>query len=140
MAEPTTQRNDASVDEFLAGVEDPDRRGEAQALCALVTEATGAQPRMWGTAIVGFGVYTYRYASGREGEWPAVGLSPRKRNLTVYLAEGFTAYTGLLDRLGPHTLGKGCLYLRRLSDVDEATLRELVTAAFTHQNGRIVTT
>lgn len=139
MAELKTQRNDASVAEFLAGVADPKRRADAEALCALMTEVTGVAPAMWGTSIVGFGSYEYRSAAGRTGTWMAVGLSPRKQNLTVYLFQGFAGYAELLGRLGPHSLGKGCLYLRNLSDVDTSALRELVLDGFTQFNGRTVT-
>jgi hypothetical protein len=139
MAEPRTVRNRTSVQEFLAAVPDPRRRADAQALCALMTEVTGAQPQMWGTSIVGFGTYHYRYASGREGDWPAVGLSPRKQALTVYISAGFDAYTELLGRLGPHSTGRSCLYLKRLSDVDEEALRGLVDGGFRSLNGTTLT-
>ncbi|XVU21231.1 DUF1801 domain-containing protein [Actinoplanes sp. CA-054009] len=140
MAEPKTTPNDASVAEFLAAVTDPKRRADAETVCALMTEATGSQPQMWGTSIVGFGRYHYRYASGQEGDWPAVGLSPRKQALTIYISTGFAEYEELLARLGPHTTGKSCLYLKRLTGVDEQALRELVTAAFHHLDGRTLTT
>jgi hypothetical protein len=140
MAEPKTSRNDASVAAFLASIADPQRRADAETVCALMGAATGEQPQMWGTAIVGFGRYHYRYASGREGDWPAVGLSPRKQALTLYLSPGVDGYEELLARLGPHTTGKSCLYLKRPADVDQQALRELVTAAFHHLNGRTLTT
>src|SRR5687767_3140663 len=132
MAEPKTTRGERSVAEFLAAVADPRRRADAEAACALMTEATGTEPAMWGTSIVGFGTYHYRYATGREGDWPAVGLSPRKQALTIYLSAGFDAYEELLGRLGPHSTGKSCLYVKRLADVDQAVLRELVAAGFRH--------
>ena len=94
---------------------------------------------MWGSSIVGFGSYHYRYATGREGDWPAVGLSPRKQALTLYISSGFDASAALLARLGPHTTGKSCLYLKRLSDVDEGVLRELVAAGFRDLDGKTVT-
>jgi len=135
MAEPKTTRTEASVADFLAAVSDPRRRADAQAVCALMTEVTGVEPAMWGSAIVGFGSYHYRYGSGREGDWPAVGLSPRKQALTIYIPEGFEGYRELLDRLGPHSTGKSCLYLKRLSDVDEQALRGLVDGGFRRLNG-----
>jgi Domain of unknown function (DU1801) len=138
MAEPTTRPTDASVADFLAAVPNPGRRTDAQAACALMAEVTGAPPTMWGRSIVGFGSYHYVYASGREGDWPAVGLSPRKQALTFYLAEGFERHGDLLDRLGPHTTGKSCLYVRRLSDVDEGVLRALVGESFRALDGRTV--
>src|SRR4051812_42608121 len=117
MAGLKTNRTSASVAQFLAGIPGRRRRADAEAGCALMTEVTGVQPAMWGTGIVGFGSYHYRYASGREGDWPAVGLSPRKQALTIYLSEGFDAYGELLARLGPHRTGKSCLYVRRLADI-----------------------
>jgi hypothetical protein len=139
MAEPKTTRNDANVAEFLAAVPDSRRRDDAEAVCELMTEVTGVPPRMWGGSIVGFGTYHYRYASGREGDWPPVGLSPRKQSLTIYLSTGLDRYADRLDSLGPHTIGKSCLYVKRLADVDQAVLRDLVRDAFRELDGRIVT-
>ncbi|WP_371497585.1 DUF1801 domain-containing protein [Kitasatospora sp. NBC_00374] len=139
MAEPKTQPTGASAAEFLAAVADDRRRADAQALCALIAEATGAPPVMWGASIVGFGTYHYRSVSGREGDWPPVGLSPRKQALTLYIAEGFESHAELLARLGPVTTGKGCLYVKRLAAVDQDALRELVTGAFERLNGRTIT-
>ena len=137
MAEPKTVPTDASVADFLAGVPDA-RRADATALCALMTKATGASPAMWGPSIVGFGTYHFVYASGREGDWPPVGFSPRKANLTVYLADGIAKHAALLAKLGPHTTGKGCLYLKRLSDADPKVLEKLVKTAYKALDGRIV--
>jgi hypothetical protein len=139
MSDAKTIQTTASVEEFLAGVADPRRRADAIAACALMREVTGVEPAMWGPSIVGFGSYHYQYASGRQGDAPAVGLSPRKQNLTLYLMAGFQEYEELLGRLGRHTTGKSCLYLRQLSDVDEAVLRELVGQAFVQFNGRALT-
>src|SRR5688572_4220228 len=129
MAEPKTTANQGSVDDFLASVADPQRRSDAEEVCVLMQEVTGTAPVMWGSAIIGFGTYHYVYASGREGDWPAVSFSPRKQNLTIYL-EGLEGKADLLARLGRHTTGKVCLYLRRLSDVDLDVLRELVREGF----------
>jgi hypothetical protein len=139
MAETKTGRTGASAAQFLAGVADPQRRADAQAVCDLMAEVTGAQPEMWGGSIVGFGSYHYRYATGREGDWPAVGLSPRKQSLTVYIADGFDSHDELLSRLGPHSTGKSCLYIKRLSDVDQGVLRDLVADGFRRLNGATVT-
>src|SRR5215510_6952668 len=136
MAEPKTQKTQASVPEFLAAVSDEARRQDARALSELMTEETGVEPTMWGTAIVGFGEYTYHYGSGRQGCWPAVGFSPRKQNLTVYVSTGFDGYGPLLERLGRHTTAKRCLYLPRLSEVDDAVMRELIRSAFVALNGK----
>jgi hypothetical protein len=140
VAEPKTQRTGSDVEDFLAGVADPDRRADAQAACALIAEVTGAAPAMWGSSMVGFGTYHYHYATGRQGDWPAVALSPRKQALTLYVSTGFDGYADLLARLGPHRTGKSCLYVKRLSDVDTDVLRELVAAGFAALDGKTVTT
>ncbi|MET8833878.1 DUF1801 domain-containing protein [Micromonospora sp. NPDC004540] len=125
--QPVTVPTDASVDDFLAAVPDDRRRADAERLCALLREVTGERPVMWGPSIVGFGSYHYVYASGHTGDWPLVGFSPRKQQLVVYLVGGYEErYPSVLARLGPHKTGKGCLYLKRLDDIDESALRELV--------------
>lgn len=125
--QPVTVPTGASVDNFLAAVPDDRRRADAERLCALLGEVTGEAPVMWGPSIVGFGTYRYTYAGGRTGDWPLVGFSPRKQQLVVYLVGGCEErYSSVLARLGPHKTGKGCLYLKRLDDVDESALRELV--------------
>jgi hypothetical protein len=139
VAQAKTRRNDSDVAQFLATVADPRRRADAQAACALIADVTGAEPTMWGTAIVGFGTYHYRYATGREGDWPAVGLSPRKQALTFYISTGFDGCADLLGRLGPHRTGRSCLYVKRLSDVDDDALRGLVAGGFAALDGRTVT-
>jgi hypothetical protein len=139
MAEMKTTKNSASVADFLASVADPRRRADAEAACALMAEVTGERPTMWGSSIVGFGTYHYRYATGREGDWPAVGLSPRKQALTVYVSAGFDRYEELLGRLGPHSTGKSCLYIKRLADVDQQALRDLIEGGFRQLNGATVT-
>jgi Domain of unknown function (DU1801) len=115
-----------SVAEFLASLPDQ-RRADAERLCALLREVTGEPPVLWGTSIVGFGSYHYRYASGHEGDSALVGFSPRRQQLVLYLAAEFEArYPDTVARLGPHRTGKGCLYLKRLDDVDQDALRELI--------------
>jgi hypothetical protein len=112
---------------FLAAVPDEARREDARTLCRLLADWTGETPAMWGTSIVGFGSYHYRYDSGHEGTAALVGFSPRKAHLVLYLVGGVTdRYSKLLERLGPHKTGKGCVYLKRLNDVDREVLRELV--------------
>ncbi|MCU7820496.1 DUF1801 domain-containing protein [Kitasatospora sp. DSM 101779] len=138
MGEPKTARTGADPGEFLAGVGDERRRADAQELCALVAGATGAQAEMWGGSMVGFGSYRYRYASGRSGEWPPIAFAPRRQALVLYVAEGFEPYADLLARLGPHTTGKGCLYLKRLADVDREVLTELVATSFARMDGRTI--
>ena len=133
-----TQATDGDVDAFLAGVTDDRRRGDAEEAVALIGHVTGAEPVMWGRAIIGFGHQPYTTADGKQHEWFAVGLSPRKASLTFY---GLTAYgsnADLLERLGPHTTGKGCVYVKRLEQVDHAVLAALVERAWeaNHQPSR----
>jgi hypothetical protein len=125
--EPAMRRTGASVEDFLAGVPDEQRREDARRLCAMMAQVTGEPPVMWGTSIIGFGAYHYRYASGREGDSALAGFSPRRPHLVIYLVGGFESrHQSVLARLGPHTTGKGCLYLKRLDDVDQDVLRELI--------------
>ena len=122
-----TLPGDASVEAFIAAVPNDARREDAQKLAALLAEWTGEPPVLWGSSIVGYGLYHYRYDSGHEGTAPLVGFSPRKASLVVYLVGGYQErYPELLEQLGPHKLGKGCLYLKRLDDVDHEVLRSLV--------------
>ncbi len=125
MATPKTTPNKVKVTDFLATL-DPDRRKDCKALAKIMRTATGSNAKMWGVAIVGFGNYHYKYASGRAGEFFLAGFSPRKQNLTVYVMDGFDSYGPLMKKLGPHKTGKSCLYLKRLSDVDLATLETLI--------------
>jgi hypothetical protein len=127
MKGPAMRRTDGSVDGFLARVPDAQRREDSRRLSAMMQEITGEPPAMWGTSIVGFGAYHYRYASGHEGDAPLAGFSPRSQHLVIYLASEFgDRYQPVLARLGPHKSGKGCLYLKRLGDVDPDALRELI--------------
>ena len=132
MAEPKTTRNDDSVEEFLNSVEHEQKRKDAFAILDLMKEVTGDEPQMWGSSIVGFGSYHFKYASGREGDWMAVGFSPRKQNLTLYIMPGFEHYDELLGKLGKHKIGKSCLYINKLADVDQDVLRELVAHSVEH--------
>ena len=126
MAELKTRATDDDVEAFLASVPDEGRRADARAICTLIATVAKAPPVMWGSAIVGFGHRTLRYPDGRESDWMAVGFSPRKANTTLYLAGGLETYADLLADLGKHTTGKGCLYVKRLSDVDLAVLKKIV--------------
>ena len=124
---PAMRRTGAPVGEFLAQVPDEQRREDAHRLCALMQEITGEPPAMWGTSIIGFGSYHYRYASGREGDSALASFSPRGQHLAIYLVGEFTdRHRSALARLGPHKTGKGCLYVKRLDDVDSDALRELI--------------
>lgn len=129
MAELKTRLTDASVDAFLQSVADERKRQDSFALLQLLQEVTGESPRMWGDAIVGFGDYRYFYASGRGGDWFVAGFSPRKQNLTLYVMGGFEPHAELLGRLGKHKLGKGCLYINKLQDVDQDVLRDLMAVS-----------
>jgi len=124
--ENMTRPSGADVEAFLAAVAHPVRRRDAYRLVELMGRVTGEPARMWGSSIVGFGAYHYRYASGREGDMAAAGFSPRKAATTVYLMDGVDAHAALLDRLGPHSVGKGCVYLKDLDAVDLDVLEEVV--------------
>ena len=126
MAELKTKQTKASVQDFLDGISDADRRKDSQALARLLKQVTGATPKMWGPGIVGFGSSTYRYPNGRDMEWFPVGFSPRKNALTLYLMGGLEPHAALLKKLGKHETGKGCLYIDRLDDVDVAVLEQVV--------------
>ena len=124
---PAMRPTDAPVAAFLAQVPDERRRADARRLCVLMQEITGEKPAMWGTSIVGFGSYHYRYASGREGDSALASFSPRSQHLAIYLVGEFESrHRSVLARLGPHKTGKGCLYIKRLDDVDQDALRELI--------------
>ena len=138
MAEPKTTRTDANVDEFLASVDNDIRRRDAMAMRDLMTKVTGEQPSMWGPSIVGFGPYTYRPKSGgADHEWFKVGFSPRKAALTLYVMDGFDDYEALLGRLGKHSTGKACLYIKNLDDVDVAVLTQLLERSVKAVEARI---
>lgn len=126
MAEAKTQPTKASVAAFLAAIPDEQRRKDCRLVAKLMQDATGAKPVMWGTSIVGFGTYRYRYASGREGDWPVTAFSPRKNDLVLYIMPGFERYADLLASLGRHKAGKSCLYLKRLSDVNLDALQQII--------------
>lgn len=126
MAELKTKPTSASVTDFLNTVADEQKRADSFRLLEMIRAQTGVEPKLWGDSIVGFGDSHYKYASGREGDWFWVGFSPRKQNLTLYFSSDLTKYNDLLSVLGKHTTGKGCLYIKRLSDVDEATLLAMI--------------
>jgi len=126
MAELKTKVNDQPVAAFLDGVADEGRRQDCYTILEMMKKATRAEPKMWGDSIVGFGSYHYTYASGRGGDWLLTGFSPRKQNLTLYIMSGFSGFEELLSRLGKHKTGKGCLYIKKLADVDLAVLQELI--------------
>jgi len=129
MAELKTKATHASVTKFLGNIKDEQRRKDCETIVELMRDATAAEPKMWGTSIVGFGDYHYVYKSGREGDWFVAGFSPRKQNLTLYVMTGFTQHEDLLKKLGKHKTGMGCLYINTLQDVHLPTLRKLIKQA-----------
>ena len=124
-AELKTKVNEASVEAFI-DKQSADVAADCRIISKLMKKATGEEPKMWGASIVGFGRYAYEGASGRSGEWMITGFSPRKTNLTVYIMMGFEKEAALMKKLGKHTTGKSCLYIKRLSDVDLKLLEELI--------------
>jgi hypothetical protein len=126
MAELKTKLTYKSVADYLNAIESEQVRQDCWAIVELMQAATKAEPKMWGSSIVGFGTYHYIYASGREGDWMLTAFSPRKRNITLYILGGFDEYDQLIDSLGKCTRGKGCIYIKRLSDIDVPTLKELI--------------
>jgi hypothetical protein len=126
MAELKTKRTDASAEKFIKGIKDEGARADCLQILEIMKKVTRAEPKMWGTSIVGFGDYQYKYKTGREGDWFKVGFSPRKQNLTIYLMGGFDGQEELLGNLGKHTTGKGCLYIKRMEDIDAKILKDLV--------------
>ncbi len=127
MAEPKTRPTGVSVTTFIAGIAPEERRADCRKLHKLMREVTGSPAKMWGPSIVGYGSYLMKYANGRELDWPRTGFSPRKQNLTIYVSGGLAPHAELLARLGRHTKGGGgCLYLKRLADVDLSVLATLL--------------
>ncbi|MBE9068788.1 DUF1801 domain-containing protein [Leptolyngbya cf. ectocarpi LEGE 11479] len=136
MSDLKTQPNDASVDKFIQALENEQRRNDCLTLLPIMQRVTQREPTMWGDSMIGFGRYHYRYKSGREGDWFITGFSPRKRELTVYIMPGFENYSALLEQLGKHRLGKSCLYIKKLSDVDITLLETLITQSITEMEAR----
>ena len=135
-SENKTQPTKISVSAFLNGIEDKERRKDAKSLLKLFKTITGEKAVMWGPSIIGFGEYHYRYDSGREGNFMRTGFSPRKSNVSVYLIDGFEDKQTLLDKLGKHKIGKSCLYINRLSEIDEKVLTKLIKQSYTTMNKR----
>jgi hypothetical protein len=132
MAQLKTQPNDESVSDFLDRVQDDTKREDSYTILKLMREITGEEPKMWGDSIIGFGTYHYKYASGRTGEWFLTGFSPRVQNLTLYIMSGFDTYDELLGKLGKHSTGKSCLYVKHLENIDIDILKELVANSVKH--------
>lgn len=127
MAELKTKPNDAGVEKFLNGIKDEKRQQDCFKVLEMMKKITKEEPKMWGSSIVGFGSYHYKYESGREGDWFLTGFSPRKQNLTIYIMVGFKKYYTLMKKLGKYKTGSSCLYIKMLEDVDKMVLKELIT-------------
>lgn len=132
MAENKTQPTRRSVTALINGIDDLQKRADAKKIAAMMRKATGARAAMWGPSIVGYGRYHYRYESGREGDFMLTGFSPRKQALTVYIIPGFKPFESLMKKLGVYKTGKSCLYIKRLSDVDEGVLEHLIVESVKH--------
>src|SRR5690349_9614718 len=126
-AELKTKVNAASVEGFLNSIEDEQKRADCFEILKIMQQVTKEKPKMWGASIVGFGTYHYKGASGREGDWMLTGFSPRKQNLTLYLMGGFDMHKDLLKKLGKYKTSVGCLYIKKLDDIDKKVLKQLVT-------------
>jgi len=132
MAENKTQATDESVDAFLAKVEPEQRREDGRAVAEMMARITGERAKMWGPSIIGFGTHHYRYASGREGDICRIGFSPRKAQLVFYIGAGSGRLDSLLAKLGRYSTGKGCLYIKKLGDVNHTVLEEMIAQAWAH--------
>ncbi len=132
MAELKTKPTDQSVEQFLNGIADEKRRQDGFLMLKLMKQATKEEPRMWGSSIIGFGDYRYKYESGREIDWFLIGFSPRKQNLALYIQTGFDGYDGLMEKLGKFTTGKSCLYIKKIEDVDLSILEQLIRQSIEH--------
>lgn len=126
MAEAKTKPTKESVSGFIKKVSDKNRREDCLKVLEIMKDVTGEEPEMWGSSIIGFGRYRYKYESGTKGEWMITGFSPRKNDLTLYIMRGFDGVSGLMARLGKHKTGKSCLYIKKLADVDLGVLRRIV--------------
>ena len=124
------------VSDFLNGIEDKQKREDCKTIARIMREATGNVSKMWGTNMVGFGSYDYKYASGREGSWFLCGFSPRASSLSIYIMPGFAIYDSLMRKLGKHKTGKSCLYIKSLEDVDLAILERLIRDSVKHMRSK----
>jgi hypothetical protein len=136
MADNKTKPTELSVAAFIDALKDETKRADAKALVKLMQSATGERPKMWGPSIIGFGSYHYRYESGREGDMPLAGFSPRKAATVLYVMTGFSDSERLLAKLGKHTIGKACLYIKKLTDVDQDVLEALVVKSVADMRAR----
>lgn len=135
-AENKTKATSVSPESFIETVEHDVRRADAKLLLDLFADVTQLVPRMWGPSIIGYGRYHYKYESGREGEFMMTGFSPRKANQVIYIMPGYTDHSAILDRIGKYKIGKSCLYINKLADIDLDVLRELIIAGFEDMKSR----
>lgn len=126
MAKNKTTKTNASAADFIAQVEDPVKRGDSFRISGIMQEETGFEPEMWGPSIIGFGHYHYKYESGHEGDAPLIGFSPRSNAISLYLAPGFERREELLKQFGKHSSGKGCLYIKKLDDINIDVFKEMI--------------
>jgi Domain of unknown function (DU1801) len=136
MADNKTKPTSLSVAAFIDAITDPTRRADAKALVKVMQGASGEKPRMWGPSIIGFGSCHYKYESGREGDMPLIGFSPRKAANVLYSILAFDDCKALLPKLGKHTTGKGCLYIKKLAEVDQQVLKSMVVKSVTARRAR----
>lgn len=134
-----TQPTRASVTEFLNSVENTQKRADCRAIAKMMRAATGKNARMWGSSLVGYGSYDYRYASGREGTFFVTGFSPRAQNIAIYIIPGFRNFGGLMSKLGKYKTGKSCLYIRKLDDVNTETLNALIEKSVEYMRRKYAT-
>jgi len=125
-----TKKNSASVANLINTIGEPQKRADAKKVLAIMKKITGEKPVMWGASIIGFGTYSYKYASGQEGDWMITGFSPRKANLTIYIMPGYNLSQPLLRKLGKHKIGKSCLYINKLEDIDLKILEQLIDKGY----------
>ena len=132
MAELKTKANRAGVRKFLNGIGNAKKREDALAVLDMMEQISGEKPKMWGSSIVGFGSYHYRYESGREGDFILTGFSPRKQSLVVYIVSGFSQHAALMNKLGKYKTGKSCLYINKLEDINLKVLKQLISRSVKH--------
>lgn len=132
MADLKTKITDEKVEKFLEGIEDDKKRQDSYKILSIMKDVTKLEPKMWGATMVGFGSYHYKYESGREGDWFVTGFSPRKQALTLYIMAGFSNYDDLMAKLGKYKTGKSCLYIKKIEDINEEVLRELIKQSVDH--------
>jgi hypothetical protein len=136
MAELKTKQTDESVTKFLNAVADETKRKDCYEIIEMMKQVTGFQPKMWGTAIIGFGSYHYKYESGHEGDSCLIGFSPRKQNIALYVASSASEVQNLLSNLGKHKTGKGCLYINKVSDVNVDVLKKIFITGFDYMKAK----